>query len=256
MNLKILLFLLILFLVITAGHIAAFDGEVPEADIQESDSGKESEAADPDELLRIADEKIFQRIGFSEKFSRTQGYVNEILDPDVIHQYYVRDGRGTDLLMSMFPAEKTVRTGNKRLNITKGLMDEFHVSYTMQRTENVPSGTGGSCWMRYSNYQHAGSGKESGVILIPGDRAYFFRQSETDPVCEPIADLSELDPDHETVFDFIRLDGVTYFYADGKYLFSYADGITVQVSFEGGAVLNQGGNRIRCDFDNFTMMYR
>ena len=212
----------------------------------------------PEELLENADVQYFPHEGFSETFSLTQGYVNEILDSDIIHQYYIRDGKGTDLLMSMFPASRSLRTGNKRLQMTKGWMDEFHVSFDLQLAENLPDGAGGSCWVQYSNVLMKRSGSESGMLLFPGRRAYFFSPSETGNVMvyRPIADLAQLDLSNEIHFDFIRLNGLTYVYADGVFLFGYADGISGKVSFEGGAELFENGNRVRCDFDNFMMRYR
>ena len=72
-------------------------------------------------------------------------------------------------------------------------------------------------------------------------------------VYDAIGDLSDLNPAEMTKFDFIRLAGVMYIYANDKFLFSYEDGIEDTVSFEGGAELNLDGNRVRCVFDNFSM---
>ena len=56
--------------------------------------------------------------------------------------------------------------------------------------------------------------------------------------------------------NFIRLDGVSYIYANGAFLFRYDDGFVGNMSFEGGAELYPEGNRVHCDFDDFTMRYR
>jgi hypothetical protein len=44
-----------------------------------------------------------------------------------------------------------------------------------------------------------------------------------------------------------------YVYGNGEFLFSYEDKIKETVSFESGSELSEGGNRIRCDYDDFTM---
>lgn len=208
------------------------------------------DAVDPETLLKNADEEIFVRAGFSQDFSENQGYVNEFPDPHTFHQYYIYNGVGTDVLMSMLPAKETVRITNKRLTFDQARKDEFHVTFSVKQTEN----NGGLCWLRFSNVVLLGQGKESGVLLYPGENAYFFTPVDGEMTYESISDLSELNPAKKTIrFDIIRLAGVSYFYADKKFLFSYEDGIKDAVSFEGGAELSQGGNRVRCDFDDFSM---
>ncbi len=211
---------------------------------------------DPVELLQSVDETIFARKGFTENFSEAQGYVNEIIDPKIIHQYYILHGKGNDILMSLLPAEKTVRSGNKRLEITNGWDDEFHVTLYLKRTENIPSGRGGGCWIKYSNSVMKAAGSESGVILYPSERAYYFTPVNGEMNFESIGDLFHLNQDEEIKFDFIRLDGVTYFYADDQFLFSFEDGIVGNVSFSCGSILYSHGNRVHCEFDNFSMTYR
>lgn len=212
---------------------------------------------EPEVLLSVADELYFPRVGYSETFWETQGYVNEILDGGIIHQYYVRSGMGTDLLMSMLPAEKGARTTNLRLNMKRDWEKEYHVSVTLLRAEDMPNGSGG-CWLRYSNVRTKGRGSESGLILFPGREAYGFvpEGNLEDLDYTFVSDLSDLNQNNSIRFDFIRLDGVSYVYANGRFLFSYDDGFDGKMSFEGGAELYEGGNRVRCDFDNFTMRYR
>lgn len=208
------------------------------------------EPIDPIDLLGNADNDVFVRAAFSQDFSEAQGYVNEFPNPNTFHQYYIYNGVGTDVLMSMLPAKETVRTTNKRLTLDQARKDEFHVTFSVKQTEKI----GGQCWIRFSNVSLMGKGRESGVILYPGDNAYFFTPVDGEMTYEFIADLSPLNPEKKTVnFDIIRLGGVTYFYADKDFLFSYEDSIKEAVSFEGGAELSQGGNRVRCDFDNFSM---
>ena len=208
------------------------------------------EKVDPEKLLETVDDEVFVRAAFAQDFSESQGYVNEFPDPNTFHQYYIYDGVGTDVLMSMLPAEQTTRTTNKRLTLDQARKDEFHVTYSVKQTENM----GGLCWLRFSNVSLMGKGRESGVLLYPGGNAYFFTPVDGEMTYEQIADLSELNPEKKTVkFDIIRLAGVTYFYADKEFLFSYEDGIKEAVSFESGAELSQGGTRVRCDFDNFSM---
>lgn len=210
------------------------------------------EPVDPIALLKTADEAIFIRSAFMQDFSENQGYVNELPTPNSIHQYYVFDGRGSDVLMSMLPSESIIRGGNKRLTFDQARKAEFHVTYSMILKESIPA-QGGGCWIQFSNVALMGKGRESGVILFPGDHAYFFSPGEEIMVVEEIADLTALVPKKQIKFDFIRLEETTYFYANGKFLFSFNDQIKEAVSFESGSELSEGGNRIRCDFDNFTM---
>ena len=242
-----------------ADKTAGVEAGVPERDNetdQSDGSGEPESLHDPDELLRTADTDIFPRKGFTNDFSEAQGYLNEILGNNVIHQYYVLSGKGTDILTSMLPTAGTVRAANKRLDIADGWDDEFHVSYKMQRTENIPAGRGGGCWIKYSNSVMKAPGSESGVILYPGERAYYFAPVSGKTEYTPIADLYSLNQDEELRFDFIRLEGVTYFYANDRFLFSYEDGIPGNLSFSAGSILYANGNRVRCDFDDFTMTYR
>lgn len=213
----------------------------------------ETEMPDPQELLKTADTDIFIRSAFSQDFSEDQGYVNELPNPDTIHQYYIYDGKGTDLLMSMRPAPEAVRTTNKRLTFDQARKDEFHVTFSVFQAENIPSGEGGRCWIRFSNAALLGKGRESGVILYPGDQAYYFTPVDGEMTYQSIADISSVSPFTNVQFDFIRLGGVLYVYANGKFLFSYEDGIKEPVSFEGGAELSENGNRVRCNFDDFSM---
>ena len=218
---------------------------------------EEEALSDPDLLLSVADELFFRRVGPDETFWQSQGYLNEVLEGDIIYQHFVREGMGSEVLMSMFPAETTVRAGKLRPSMTQAWERDYHVTITVIRTENVPKGAGG-CWLRYSNIRTKGEGGESGLILFPGREALAFEPlgNHQDLVYTPVADLSALNLDSAIKFDFVRLDGVTFIYANGKFLFRFEDGFDGKMSFEGGVEIYEGGNRVRCDFDNFTMRYR
>ena len=213
----------------------------------------ETQLVNPNTLLATADTEIFKRASFKQDFSEDQGYVNELPNPVTVHQYYIYDGEGSDMLMTMKPSEVVVHTTNKRLRFDLWRNREFHATYSVVRRENIPDGEGGICWMRYSNEMVWGKGRESGVMFYPGGKAYYFTPVDGEMVYTEIADLSDIDPDKTAKFDFIRLDGVLYVYVDGKFRFSYEDGIKEPVSFEGGAELFTDGNRVRCCFDDFSM---
>ena len=235
------------------GESDAVSGELP----AEEEPIDLSVIPEPDVLLKVADELYFPRVDFSETFWRTQGYLNEVLEGDLIHQGCVRSGRGSDLLMSMFPAERSMMTSNIRLDMKRDLEKDYHASIIMLRGEDIPAGSGG-CWLRYTNVKVKGNGSESGLILFPERGAYAVTPvgNLEDLEYTFVADLSGLDLHNAIKFDFIRLDGVSYIYANETFLFSYDDGYDGRMSFEGGAELYEGGNRVRCDFDNFTMRYR
>ncbi len=152
------------------------------------------EPIDPMELLRSADEEIFVRSAFMQNFSEDQGYVNELPNANTIHQYYIYQGVGSDVLMSMLPSEITMKTGNKRLTFDQARKAEFHVTFSVLQKETIPAETGGKCWIQYSNVSLMGKGRESGIILYPGDHAYFFTPGENEMTYEIIADLSDLNP--------------------------------------------------------------
>ena len=211
---------------------------------------------DPQSLLASADEEIFIRKYYTQDFSENQGYVNEFPNEKTIHQYFIYDGVGTDRLVSLLPAAEDVRTTNKRLSFPQFRLAEFHITYSVRKSTAVPDADAGRCWIRFSNVVIRGEGKESGVILYPGEAAYFFSPSEDGYQYENIADLTSLDPEMMNAFDFIRLDRTIYVYANGEQLFSYSDGITDAVSFEAGAELFTDGNIIRCDVDDFSVRIR
>lgn len=211
---------------------------------------------DPQSLLASADEEIFIRGYFTQDFTENQGYVNEFPNEKTIHQYFIYDGIGTDRLVSLLPAEERVHTTNKRLTFPQIRLNEFHITYSLRKTDAIPSAESGTCWLRFSNVVIQGEGNESGVIFYPGDGAYFFSPGENGPEYKSIADLSGLNPEEMNSFDFIRLEGTTYVYANGVFLFKYDDGIRDAISFEAGAELFEGGNCIRCDFDDFTVKIR
>ena len=236
-NTVLLFFFLIM---ITGGKVS---GQNPE----------ETNTINPQHLLETADTEIFVRDAFKQNFSEIQGYVNEFPNPVTVHQYYIMNGEGSDVLMTMQPSEVTVRTTNKRLNFEQIRRNEFHVTYSAARKEDIPAGAGGICWMGYTNRISSGIGKDSGVILYPGDQAYYFTHVDGEEVYESIADLSDLTPEDYTKFDFIRLNGIMYIYVNGVFRFSHDDGINDIVTFEAGSELYQYGNRIRCTFDNFSM---
>ena len=213
----------------------------------------EPETIDPQELLKTADSEIFIRSAFNQEFSEDQGYVNEFPNPNTIHQYYIYDGMGTDVLMSFRPAQEAVRTTNKRLTFDQARKDDFHVTFSVWQAENMPSDEGGKCWIRFSNVSMLGKGRESGLIFFPGDQAYYFTPVDGEMTYTSVSDMSSVSPLKKIKFDFIRLGGVTYVYADGNFQFSYEDGIKETVSFEAGAELSVDGNRVRCNFDDFSM---
>ncbi len=239
MSRKMFLLLILLFL------IGSFAGAVYSDD--------ESEIINPNNLLSYADDTIFVRFAFLQDFSEDQGYVNELPNPTTIHEYFVYDGVGTDRLISLLPAAETIKTTNKRLCFENSRKREFHVTYSVLQWENVPESGNGLCWIGYTNELAVGKGRGSGIIIYPGDQAYFFSPGENGTVYKSIFDLSFLDPLEEIQFDFIRLDKTIYVYADGYFIFSYKDDIDEMVSFQAGAELFQGANQIRCDFDNFSM---
>ena len=207
-------------------------------------------------LLETADTEYFIYAGYGHDFTENQGYVNEFPNPLTLHQYYIYDGVGSDVLMTINPSEETIHTTNKRLKFDQFRAREFHAAYSVERTENIPDGEGGICWIRYSNVIFAGAGKESGLIIYPGDRAYIFSPVDGEMVYEPVADLFDLNADRQIKFDFIRLDGTVYVYANGKYIFSAKDNVSDYVTFEAGAELYAGGNRVHCTFDDFSIKMR
>ena len=242
MKVKKLVFFLVLFVLGSLSYAAY---------AQEEDSIMNTK-----HLLESADTDYFVYAGFGQDFSENQGYVNEFPNPLTLHQYYIFDGIGTDLLMTINPSEEKVHTTNKRLKFDLYRAKEFHVTYSVERTENIPDEEGGICWISYSNVIFSGAGKESGLIIYPGDRAYLFSPVDGEMVYEPVADLSDLDADRQIKFDFIRLNGTVYVYADGKFIFSTQDNINDYVSFEAGAELFEGGNRVHCTFDDFSLKMR
>lgn len=206
---------------------------------------------DPEELLSTADEELFVRLGIDQDFSEDQGYVNEILVNDTIHQYYVYDGVGTDILMTLFPAPERVMGGNKRLTFYDLWDADYHVSLTMNRTESIPDASAGNCWLRITDYRMRGRGNEHELIILPGEKVYKkFGESET-----VLFELDSLSPETPIKFDLIRLAGTMYVYADENFLFSCEDDIPYGISFEAGAVLYGMGNRVRCDFDDISIRF-
>lgn len=217
---------------------------------------EENAPLDPAEMLEVIDSKIFVRSAFIQDYSEAQGYVNELPNPNTIHQYFIYKGKGTDLLLSMLPAEESVRTTNKRLTFDQSRVEEFHITYKVQKTRDMPKGEGGKCWIRYSDVFLTGDGKETGLIVYPGDKAYYFTPVDGEMTYEAVADLSGVNPESENKFEFIRLDGIIYVYANGEFLFEYEDGIKDAVSFEAGSEILADGTLIRCDFDDFTVRIR
>ena len=236
--------LMLLLLLLFTGILSAFGQD------------EESSFVNYQLLLQTADEEIFIRAGFSQDFSENQGYVNEFVNPMTIHQYYIYDGEGSDTLMTMQPSEEVIHTTNKRLKFDNYRKNEFHAKYTVVRREDIPVNEGGICWIRYSDVLSTGVGKESGVIFYPGGKVYHFQPVDGEMVYEEIGDLSDIYPDSPAAFDFIRIDGTTYVYINEKYIMHFEDGISGNVSFEAGAELFQGGNRVRCCFDDFSIKIR
>lgn len=217
------------------------------------DDAEVKEIMNPQNLLQTVDEEVFKRFSFSQDYSEDQGYVNEFPNRLTLHQYYVFEGEGSDMLMTMQPSEEVVNTTNKRLTFDQVRNREFHATFSVVRREDIPDGSGGICWIRYSNVMLKTPGKESGVIFYPGDQVYYFSPVDGQMTYHAIGDLSDLNPNETAKFDFIRLEGTTYVYVNGNFRFSYEDGIPDTVSFEGGTQLYRDGNRVRCAFDDFSM---
>ncbi len=239
------LIILAVFLMLFVLCLGSVSGQIPDETAETADY--------PEWLLENVDQEIYDRSAFVQDFSEDQGYVNEFPNDSVIHQYFIYDGVGTDRLFSMLPAKETVRTTNKRLSFAQTRKQEFHITYSLRKSEEIPAGSGGRCWIRFSNVQATGPGEESGIILYPGDEALFFTPADGGMTYEHAADLSALDPAEAIRFDFIRIGNTTFIYADGNFLFGYTDEIAEGVSFEAGAELFENGNLIRCDFDDFSV---
>lgn len=210
-------------------------------------------ADDPETLLRTADTEIFIKKGYSQSYDEKQGCVNEFVGSEVLHQYYIQNGKASDVMTSLQPNLSTVNAANKRLKFDDQRAKGFHATYTMKRQDSIPENAG-YCWLRYSDAVLAGAGRESGVILYPGYKAFSFTPVDGVMQYTEIADLSQFSSSGSIKTDVIRLDGVAYFYFNGKFAFQYEDGIVNPVSFEGGSQLLEGANRIRCDFDDFIFL--
>lgn len=208
---------------------------------------------DPVTLLRTADSEIFIKAGFSQNYDEKQGYTNEFVSGDILHQYFISNGKGSEVLTSLQPSPVSVNVTNKRVKFDDRRAKVFHVSYKLQRTESIPDNAG-YCFFRYSDAVIAGAGRESGVIVYPGYKAFAYSPVDGVMQYSEIADLSGLDIDRNIKADVIRIDGIAYFYFNGSFAFQYEDGIANPVSFEGGTELLEGSNRIRCDFDDFTFL--
>ena len=206
---------------------------------------------DPSELLEIVDEQLMKRVGPAQDFSESQGYVNEISENNVIHQRYIYDGKGTDALLSLFPVSEDIMSSSKYLNVSGTALKNFHASLTVHQTESIPEDSGGACWIRCSDMLMTGKGRENGLLIVPGNKAFRINAGNM----TELIDLSALNPEEPIKFDLIRLDGVIYVYADQEYLFSFTDDIPTTVFVDAGSLLFASGNRIRCDFDDFKLFY-
>ena len=211
----------------------------------------QAENIDPATLLQSADRDFFTKAGFIQKYDKAIVYSNEFITENLLHQYAVQEGSGIDILTSLQPAQMTVKATNKYLKFDDYRAKDFHAGILLHQTGAIPNGSG-NCWLRYSDALFTGPGAESGVILYPGDKAYAFSNQNGETVYKEIADLSSINPSERIKIDVIRLNGVSYFYFDNAFSFQYEDGMSNAVSFEAGSELHEGGNRIRCVFDNFT----
>ncbi|MBQ4512328.1 MAG: hypothetical protein II969_05005 [Anaerolineaceae bacterium] len=207
----------------------------------------------PETLLRTADSEIFIRAGFTQDYSKDQDYINEFIDENIIHQYFTAHGRTSEVLTSLRPSPVNISINNPNLRFENQRVRGFHASFKMKRSESVPENAG-YCWLSYSNRFQTGAGKESGVILYPGYKAFYFAPENDKLVYTEIADLSEFNRNRDVRIDIIRLDGISYFYFDKYFVFQYADGISALVSFEAGTELLEGAYRVHCDFDDFIII--
>lgn len=206
---------------------------------------------DPAVLFRRADSEIFVKKPFVQNYWEKQGYVNEFITDDILHQYFIYNDYCTDILMSLHPAEITQRVTNKRIKFDDHRAKVFHQSFEIQRANTIPE-NGGWCYIRYSNSVITGVGRDSGVIVYPGLAAYSYTHQDGEKIINKIANLSNMNVDKKIRVDIIRIDGISYFYFDKQFNFKYEDGISDIVAFEGGSELSEGGNRIECRFDNFS----
>lgn len=219
-------------------------------------SAGDPDVIDPDQLFLTADNTLFLREGPSIKFPAEQHSINEFLDGNILHQYYVRENKITDSLTSMMPADRSVRAGNPKLNFTDFWGVDFHFTLYMSQQDNIPEGSGGLCWFRYSNGIQTGNDSASGLLFYPGGKVYAFSPSKGAQAYKEIADISMLDPSVQIRFDLIRLDGTVYVYADGTFLFRYTDGLTGPLSPAAGSELFENGNYVMCSYSDLTMRYR
>lgn len=210
----------------------------------------------PKELLRIADSEIFLRKGPDFSYPADKGVINEKLEGNILHQYWISGFRYTDVLTSMIPSVKQAQTTNQWMRFDQFWGREFHAVFYVQKVENMPKESGGTCWLGYTNILQRGEKYQSGVLLYPGSNAYWYTIENGERVMEPIADLSSLKLSRNIRFDFIRLDGTLFVYANQKFLFRYEDGITDNVSFSAGSELFENGNRVRCEVHDVSILYR
>lgn len=263
----------------------------------------------PAQILSRADTDIFVKAPIlTQDYAEHQGYTNEYIQTDtqnLVHEYFVYGGYATDMLFALDPAKESYRNPNIRLSFNTVWKPSFHVSLDFQKGDEEPE-NGGRCWIRYSDIVIAGKGNEKGMILYPGDKAYYFETVRGDVSYTEIADLSGVTlkrdpeffrdpipwsegtdpvtdengnwiggskslfegmdkfreeeikpsgshPDAYNHLDVIRVDGITFVYINGQFMFQYEDGIRNALSFDAGAEINEGGIYVECNFDNFSM---
>lgn len=211
---------------------------------------------DPKKLLRTADSEIFLRKGPDFSYPAAKGVINEKLEGNILHQCWISGFRYSDVLTSMVPAVMQTHTTNQWMRFDQFWGREFHAVLYIQKVEDMPKGNGGACWLGYTNILQRGEKYQSGILLYPGSNAYWFTMENGERVMEPIADLSSLKPTRDIRFDFIRLDGSLFVYANQKFLFRYEDGITDNVSLSAGSELFENGNRVRCEVHDVSVLYR
>ncbi len=199
------------------------------------------------------DSSIFTHTAYKQLFSYTAGTLTEMIQNQFIHSFYVKKGAAFDSLVSLFPSEQSFESSNKNLIFHQSFGDTFHVHISVQFADIIPE-NGGNCFFTVSNRITKGDFGTVGYNIVLGGKSYKFIQNQNEIKKEEIFDSSSYnDPDHTYEIDVVRLFGTSAVYIDKTFAFDLQDDITPPISWEAGTGINQGGERINCQFSKFIV---
>ncbi len=209
--------------------------------------------ANREEFLRDID-KHFPRILYQDTFDDYWEEESFDMDEKTLISRYQNNGKFGVTYLSSPPVEKRYDSWYLfYTDLDLGSLSDFAFHIDASITDEYPEGTGG-CFIQYSDRFVVGKENSHAFQVLLGYDISKYAKVQDETFEEKLLDISE---HHEIgkmyAVDIIRLNGTTYVYLDGEFMFEHVDGFDSRFTWFIGLFLLENGEEAKCHFDSMIV---